>query len=110
MNIAFVGAHHDDLELSCGGSIAAWAENGHKVYGIILTKSQWTTPNGKLMGDFSKMCQEAERASNILGYEPLNLGLSDDFDLKFMNFKSKSSLRPKFNGSYPRILEALSAS
>ena len=83
MKIAFVGAHHDDLELSCGGSIAEWSSQGHSIFGITLTRSQWQTPDGTKMGDFSVMCQEADRASKILGYEPVNLSFSDDFELEF---------------------------
>ena len=46
MNILFVGAHHDDLELSCGGSVKKWVADGHKVFSIILTSSAWTGPDG----------------------------------------------------------------
>ena len=40
MNILAVGAHHDDIELGCGGSIARFTEEESSVWGVILTNSE----------------------------------------------------------------------
>ena len=36
MNILFVGAHHDDLEVSMGGSAKRWTDEGHHLFSAIL--------------------------------------------------------------------------
>ena len=46
MNVLFVGAHHDDLEVSSGGSVKRWVEEGCNVFSAILTDSTWTGPDG----------------------------------------------------------------
>ena len=82
MNILFVGAHHDDLELSIGGSIAKWSRE-HNIYSAILTTSEWNTPEGKTMCPSPQSLSECDSASKTLGYTPINLMLADDFKLEF---------------------------
>ncbi|MGV2336643.1 MAG UNVERIFIED_CONTAM: hypothetical protein LVR18_21900 [Planctomycetaceae bacterium] len=50
MNILFLGAHHDDLEVSIGGSVARWTAEGHRVVSAILTDSIWTAPGVLCIG------------------------------------------------------------
>ena len=38
-NILAVGAHHDDVEIGCGGTLAKLAAQGHKVWIMVLTDS-----------------------------------------------------------------------
>lgn len=40
MNILAVAAHHDDIELGCGGTLARFAREGHSIFGIVLTNSE----------------------------------------------------------------------
>jgi LmbE family N-acetylglucosaminyl deacetylase len=35
-NILIISAHPDDLEMSCGGSVAKWVSEGHNVVNLIL--------------------------------------------------------------------------
>ena len=37
MNILFVGAHPDDIEVWCGGTAALYAEQGHNVFFCVAT-------------------------------------------------------------------------
>lgn len=39
-NVLFVGAHPDDVELGCGGTIAKHLELGHNVYVAVLTRGE----------------------------------------------------------------------
>ena len=41
MNILAIGAHPDDIEISCGGTLAKYAKQGHKVFTA-------TTTNGNI--------------------------------------------------------------
>lgn len=69
MTVMGVGAHPDDLELLCGGTLARYAELGHKVVMAHLN-------NGD-KGHYKLSCaeiakirkQEAENAGKIIGAE-----------------------------------------
>lgn len=36
--ILVIGAHPDDLELACGGSLARFVDNGHEVHALVMSK------------------------------------------------------------------------
>ncbi len=38
MNILAIGAHPDDIEFGCGGTLLKYSEQGHKVYMLVLSK------------------------------------------------------------------------
>jgi LmbE family N-acetylglucosaminyl deacetylase len=38
MNILAFGAHPDDIEFGCGGTLAKYADNGHDVFLMVMTK------------------------------------------------------------------------
>jgi LmbE family N-acetylglucosaminyl deacetylase len=40
MRILAVGAHPDDIELGCGGTLALFKKYGHQVYTIVLTRGE----------------------------------------------------------------------
>jgi LmbE family N-acetylglucosaminyl deacetylase len=44
MNIAAVGAHPDDIELLCGGTMAKYVQKGHRVTFIIATNGEAGAP------------------------------------------------------------------
>ena len=62
-----VGAHPDDLELGCGGTLALHKLNGDKVYLLVLTK-------GEASGDVEARERECRRAAEILGVDRLFFG------------------------------------
>lgn len=37
MNILAIGAHPDDIEIGCGGTLIKYADRGHKVYSLVMT-------------------------------------------------------------------------
>ena len=45
--ILAIGAHPDDLELACGGSLARFVDGGHEVMGIVMSRGE-TGGNGAL--------------------------------------------------------------
>jgi bacillithiol biosynthesis deacetylase BshB1 len=61
--IAF-GAHVDDLELSCGGTLAKLTRTGYKIGACELTRGELST-----RGTVKQRLQEAEAAAKILGLE-----------------------------------------
>ncbi len=46
MNILAIGAHFDDVELGCGGSLLAWKDQGHVLTVFVATVSGYRDPQG----------------------------------------------------------------
>lgn len=55
MNVLAVGAHFDDLELGCGGSLARHVRKGDRVIGFVATTSDY----GKLDGSELRLASMA---------------------------------------------------
>lgn len=78
MNILAIGAHPDDVELCCGGTLAKYAKQGHKVFTA-------TTTNGNIgsatlpMEEIARIRkEEARRAAAIIGAEYICLDYDDE--------------------------------
>ncbi|WP_295982186.1 bacillithiol biosynthesis deacetylase BshB1 [uncultured Algibacter sp.] len=81
LDVLAFGAHPDDVELSCGGTIAKEVTNGKKVGIIDLTRGELGT-----RGTAKTRDQEAFNAAQILGVSiRTNMEFSDGF---FVNDKS----------------------
>lgn len=73
LDVLAFGAHPDDTELSCSGTLASLAKQGLSVGVIDLTKGEMGT-----RGTPELRLQESEKAANILGLSIReNLGLPD---------------------------------
>ena len=73
-NILAVGAHADDVEIGCGGTIASHIKNGDKVIILIMTESFFTNYDGKVLRTREEGQIEEESSAKILGAELINLG------------------------------------
>lgn len=62
VDVLAIGAHPDDIELSCGGAVASLAKLGHTVALADLTRGELGTRGTKEIRS-----AEAEEAANILG-------------------------------------------
>ena len=75
IDILAFGAHPDDIELGCGGSIAKAVAEGKKVGLVDLTRGELGT-----RGSAEIRKEEAEKAAAVLGVEfRKNLGFRDGF-------------------------------
>jgi N-acetylglucosamine malate deacetylase 1 len=77
MRVLAVGAHPDDLEILCGGTLARYVAEGHDVVMCHATKGdrgsfEYTSDEVARIRD-----AEAARAAEIAGAEHVSLGLSD---------------------------------
>ncbi len=80
LDILAIGAHPDDVELSCGATIAKEIAHGKKVGIIDLTKGELGT-----RGNEHTRRKEAANAARILGVSTrINMGFADGF---FINDK-----------------------
>lgn len=79
MKIMAIGAHLDDIEIACGGTLAKAIEAGHEVKVLIMSKSGYTNKEGKI-----------QRTDDVAVKEGLNalhtLGLTD---IEILNFETK---------------------
>jgi LmbE family N-acetylglucosaminyl deacetylase len=87
MNVLFVGAHHDDLEVSSGGSVKRWVEEGCNVFSAILTDSTWTSPDGIRFRDPQQVESYCQKAARLLGYTQISLNYGPCFTLLYSDEK-----------------------
>ena len=88
IDILIFGAHPDDIELGCGGTILSEIEKGKTVGLIDLTAGELGT-----RGSAEKRKQETDKASKILGVDfRLNLGMKDGLStmMKIVSMKSSN--------------------
>jgi bacillithiol biosynthesis deacetylase BshB1 len=73
VDLLAIAAHRDDVELTCGGTLAKAAKAGHRVGVIDLTQGEMGT-----RGDAKTRATEAEQAAKKLGVAlRLNAGMRD---------------------------------
>ncbi len=73
VDLLAIAAHRDDVELTCGGTLAKAAKAGHRVGILDLSQGEMGT-----RGDAATRAAEAERAAKTLGVAVrLNAGMPD---------------------------------
>jgi LmbE family N-acetylglucosaminyl deacetylase len=63
--IGFIGAHMDDIELSCGGTIQMLKQKGFRIIGLVITKDL-------------KRIKAVKETSQLLGYKLIFGGISEN--------------------------------
>ncbi|HVX65558.1 MAG TPA: PIG-L family deacetylase [Bryobacteraceae bacterium] len=77
LRLAVVGAHPDDPESGCGGTLARYAALGHEAFTVYLTRGE-AGISGKSHEEAARIrTREAEEASKILGARPVFVGQVD---------------------------------
>ncbi len=75
IDILAFGAHPDDVEISCGGTLLRYADEGKQIAIVDLTKGELGT-----RGSAYLRMEECKAASQILGLlDRVNLGMADGF-------------------------------
>lgn len=86
MNILAIGAHHDDIEIGAGGTLAKLSRQGNKVYGLTLTNSETHYEPANIHRTKKEALEEAEVAAKIIEFEiiptPRELA-ADNGELKY---------------------------
>lgn len=97
LDVIAVGAHPDDAEIACGGTLARLARQGYKVGIVDLTDGE-PTPNSP--GPHVRL-EEARRAAEVLGVHKRvtldlpNRRLFDSFETRVQLAKEFRRYRPK---------------
>ena len=84
MNILAIGAHPDDVETCCGGTLAKYAKLGHKVFTATATNGNVVSATLSMEEIAKVRKEEARRAAAHIGAEYVCLDYDDEmfFDSK----------------------------
>ena len=85
-NILAVGAHADDVEIGCGGTVARHVEKGDNVTILVMAESSYAHYNGTVLRTLEEGEAEEKRAAKVLGAKLVNLG----FETKNVPYSSES--------------------
>src|SRR5262245_34968881 len=77
LRVVCVGAHPDDPESGCGGTLARYAQLGHRVSVIYLTRGEAGIAGKSHKEAADIRTAEAESACKLLGARPLFAGQVD---------------------------------
>jgi LmbE family N-acetylglucosaminyl deacetylase len=70
LKLVIVGGHPDDPQSGCGGTMALYANQSHKVVALFLTRGEMGIPGKSPRETSSIRTAEAERSCEILGVRP----------------------------------------
>lgn len=73
MKILAIGAHLDDIEIACGGSLAKAIECGHEVRVLIMSKSGYTNKEGRVQRSDETAVMEGLNALHTLGIQEIEI-------------------------------------
>jgi LmbE family N-acetylglucosaminyl deacetylase len=71
MKILAIGAHPDDIEIGCSGTLAKYAQKGHDIYLLVMTE-------GHMGGDRAARKKEQTKSAKILKSRKLIWGGCED--------------------------------
>ena len=104
LDVIAVGAHPDDVEIACGGTLAKLARQGYRVGIIDLTDGE-PTPNSP--GPDVRLA-EAEAAAKVLGIsERIQLNLPNR--RLFDSFENRIAVARQFRRWRPSLVSTLAA-
>ena len=78
MNVLAVGAHPDDLEIICGGTLAKYALRGDKVFMASLTNGNMGHPQVKSIDMARIRKEEMEKSASLIGAEVIWIDVEDE--------------------------------
>lgn len=71
MRFLAIGAHLDDIELACGGTLAKAIDHGHDVRMVVLSESDYVNYRGEVLRTKAQARREGRQAAAILGVRDL---------------------------------------
>lgn len=73
MKIIAIGAHFDDIELACGGTLAKAVKRDYEVKMVVMSDSSYSNFDGKVLRTKEDALREGKEAANILGTHSLDI-------------------------------------
>ncbi|MFX1258533.1 MAG: PIG-L deacetylase family protein [Promethearchaeota archaeon] len=96
MAILFIGAHPDDIELSCAGAICYFIEKNEEVFCYHLTNGVYRDIDGNLVRDLDEILETTKKSLGLLGVKGENIYFSDVPATKLQVTKENISKLQKF--------------
>ena len=93
MNVLAIGAHFDDLELGCGGTLARRARAGDNVYAYVVTVSGFANQYNVTVRSNETARREAQAAMKSLGVTELICGRFKTLEVEFVDAVNVEILR-----------------
>lgn len=103
MKIIAIGAHLDDIELGCGGTLAKASLQGHEIMMLVLSKSGYRHYSGKYGRDTKVAIKEGKIAASILGIKKLKIFNFPNKDVPY-NSKLIEILNKEFDEFNPDLI------
>lgn len=104
MNILAIGAHFDDIELGCGGTLAKHVANGDTVYAYVATKSGFTNHQNIEVRSNDVANKEGENAMEILGvnlikgtFSTLKVEFTDEINLEILKIIEEKNINTVYS-------------
>jgi LmbE family N-acetylglucosaminyl deacetylase len=103
LKILAIGAHLDDAEIGCGGSITRAVEQGHEVKLLVLSDSSYERYDGTVFRTVEEGLEEGPKAAAILGVQDLEVL---DFPTKDVPFHSSviEAMEERIDAFRPDVL------
>lgn len=87
--ILAIGAHPDDLEISCAGTLAKWSKEGASITMAVVSNGELSSADNALVGKMDTIrIKEFYNSAKIIKAQPLRLNMEDG--LIFDNQESRS--------------------
>lgn len=67
-SVLAIGAHPDDIELGCGGTLARFRDAGYQVHGLVITCGEEGNPHSHERADRRKEAEEGARVLGLNGF------------------------------------------
>ena len=95
VNILAIGAHPDDIEFGCGGSLIKYSQNGHRLFLLVMTGGGSGAPPETRMAE-QTAAREILGAEDIFwgGYQDTHLGVDAEMIKKIESVIA--SVKPEF--------------
>lgn len=77
-NILAIGAHADDVEIGCGGTVALHVKRGDRVIILVMAEPFFTKYDGTVLRPIDVGKSEEKSAAEVLGAKVINLGFKDN--------------------------------
>lgn len=73
-----IGAHPDDLEISCAGTLAKWAKKGFSITMVVATNGELSSPHKNLADKIAAIrIKEFYKAAQLIKAQALRLNIED---------------------------------
>jgi LmbE family N-acetylglucosaminyl deacetylase len=100
MNILAIGAHFDDIELGCGGTLAKHVAQGDRVWAYVATVSGFSNPKNEVIRTNEIALSEGTRAMEVLGvklvcgdFKTLAVEFTDDLNIEILKLVEEQRIQ-----------------